>query len=388
MVDSRFETDPVVPTRADLAKFLPDQRSIRAFEKLFQLIPTDLLMLIIQSEENKNSAANANTKAMAALNYPLVDKLQFYSNPKHSAAVNRTLAWNDAEDTLNLFHDSGVVQQIGEEVYVRGLNSGGVAINDGEVVAVNTAAIGFQKFIADGSIPVINAIGLATQNIAAGGVGRVTTWGRVRGLNTSGFSAGDIVYASATVPGGITNVRPTVPDFVVPMGVVVIADATQGQIFVRPTVLPQLDYGAFTRLANATPAATNTAYPIEFTNTEVANGISIGTPISRLVVAQSGLYTVSVSFTLISGSSSVKNVWLWFRINGVDVANSSIIVSLDSGTAIKSPSRSVFFTLVAGDYIEVMWAADSTNVTLSNNAATAFAPATPACVLTMEQAQL
>lgn len=37
--------DPRAPTRADLAKFLPDQRSIRAFEKVFELIPADLLSI-------------------------------------------------------------------------------------------------------------------------------------------------------------------------------------------------------------------------------------------------------------------------------------------------------------------------------------------------------
>ena len=36
--------DPRAPTRQDLAKFLPDQRSIRAFEKLFELVPNELTL--------------------------------------------------------------------------------------------------------------------------------------------------------------------------------------------------------------------------------------------------------------------------------------------------------------------------------------------------------
>lgn len=35
--------DPRPPTRKELAEFLPNQRLIKAFEKLFDLIPTDLL---------------------------------------------------------------------------------------------------------------------------------------------------------------------------------------------------------------------------------------------------------------------------------------------------------------------------------------------------------
>jgi hypothetical protein len=42
---------PIKPTRADFAKFLPDQRSIRAFEQLFDVIPNDLITLLALIEE-------------------------------------------------------------------------------------------------------------------------------------------------------------------------------------------------------------------------------------------------------------------------------------------------------------------------------------------------
>ena len=34
--------DPKAPTRAELAKFLPDQRTIRAFEELFNIVPSGI----------------------------------------------------------------------------------------------------------------------------------------------------------------------------------------------------------------------------------------------------------------------------------------------------------------------------------------------------------
>jgi hypothetical protein len=43
--------------------------------------------------------------------------------------------------------------------------------------------------------------------------------------------------------------------------------------------------------------------------------------------------------------------------------------------------------LQAGDYVELAFAADATAVTVDNIAATAFAPAAPAVVLTVQQAQ-
>lgn len=42
--------DPRPLNRSELAKFLPDQRAIRAFEKLFELIPSDLEDLLMLSQ--------------------------------------------------------------------------------------------------------------------------------------------------------------------------------------------------------------------------------------------------------------------------------------------------------------------------------------------------
>jgi hypothetical protein len=49
--------------------------------------------------------------------------------------------------------------------------------------------------------------------------------------------------------------------------------------------------------------------------------------------------------------------------------------------------RDDFFSLVAGDYIELMWAADSTNLELHASPATAFAPSGPSCLLSVMQVQ-
>jgi len=171
------------------------------------------------------------------------------------------------------------------------------------------------------------------------------------------------------------------------MGLVRIVDATNGEIAVRPVIEQQLFYGSFAKTADQTPSAANTANAITWSSTTIASGVSIGAPTSRIVVANAGLYKFSASFQLTSGSASVKNVWFWFRKNGVDIANTSMITSMDSGTAIRTPSRSLFFSLVAGDYIEIFWAADDVNVTLDNIPATAFAPAAPAALLTVNMEQ-
>lgn len=59
--------DPRSPTRADLAKFLPDQRTIRAFEKLFELIPDEYAALIEQAMLEAGSAAASANQANDAI---------------------------------------------------------------------------------------------------------------------------------------------------------------------------------------------------------------------------------------------------------------------------------------------------------------------------------
>lgn len=54
--------DPRPPTREDLAKFLPNQRAIRAFEELFKLIPDSLDNLEGSISLEISSSARINEK--------------------------------------------------------------------------------------------------------------------------------------------------------------------------------------------------------------------------------------------------------------------------------------------------------------------------------------
>lgn len=64
--------DPRPLTRKELAEFLPNQRAIRAFEKLFDLIPPELLELLALTEEASNDANTALAKSSAL--FGLLDK--------------------------------------------------------------------------------------------------------------------------------------------------------------------------------------------------------------------------------------------------------------------------------------------------------------------------
>ena len=129
-----------------------------------------------------------------------------------------------------------------------------------------------------------------------------------------------------------------------------------------------------------TAAFTNTAYALTYTSS-IAEGVTNGTPASRIVFSEAGQYMISFSAQIASTSSSTVNFWFWPRINGTDVAGSTMKNALHQNGSVLVVSRSAIFDLNANDYLEAMWAVDSTSGFLDATVATAFAPAAPASTI-------
>lgn len=307
------------------------------------------------------------------------------------AATEGTMAWNATDGTVDLGLEYGVVNQIGQEYYARVGNTTGSDILNGTVVGFAGAtddALLVAPYLADGTSPSLYILGVMTHDLPdSGETGYCTVWGFVRGIDTSGFSVGDILYASPSVAGGLTKTKPTAPNNVIPIAACVVSDATDGVIFVRPTIQQMQYYGVFEKNSDQSPGNIDEAYALTFDSSRINNGVEIGTPASRIVVPESGLYQLTATVQLTSSSSSAKNVWVWFRKNGTDVPNSSRIVTSDINNGYIPVSLNEPVSLAANDYVELMFAADSTDVTVGNVDATAFAPAAPAAVLEVTQIQ-
>lgn len=300
-----------------------------------------------------------------------------------------TIWWCPEDDTFSIQHSNGVRQQVGEEIYMRALNDTGSAIPNGTIVGFagtdETGYIEVSPYIADGSLPILYSVGVATETIEAGAKGRITVWGRVRDVDTTDWNIGDILYASPTVSGGMTNVKPTAPQFAIPVAAVLVKDEA-GEIFVRPTIEQAMHYGACSRNTDLAPAAADTAYAIALDTTELSNGVSI-VDNTKVTAANAGIYSISITAQLMSSSASAKNVWFWMRKNGTDVTYSSRITTMNLNGGYRPLALVEVISLEAGDYIEVMWAVSDTAVTLKAAAATAFAPASPALQVVVTQTQ-
>jgi hypothetical protein len=306
------------------------------------------------------------------------------------------LTYNPDEDTLDLQHLNGVVQQIGFETFMRVTNDTGVTIPNGSVVGFSgvNGEIKVSPYIADGSVPELYFVGVTTFDMVDGATGPVTLYGKVRDLNTTGtpvsetWLVGDILYASPATPGALTNVRPTAPNAVIVVAAVLRVDALDGEIMVRPTIPLGLDYGSFDATTDQTLSTTNTATAITLNNTISSNGVTRGTPTSRLVVAQAGFYQIDANLQLTSGSSSAKKVYFWLRKNGTDVAETTRAITVNINGGFVPIALTYTISLQASDYVELYWAANDTNVTLDVIASSAFAPAAPAALVSIVQLQL
>ena len=152
------------------------------------------------------------------------------------ANVEGLLTWNDGEGTLNLgLRDGNVTLQLGQEMVVLVKNDTALPITDGQVVYISGAAgqrptVQLASATSEGTSS--KTIGVATQTIAAGDEGYVTTSGIVNGLNTIAFLPGVGVWLSTTA-GQFTTTRPTAPNHGVFVGWVVRQHAVTGSLLVH-----------------------------------------------------------------------------------------------------------------------------------------------------------
>jgi hypothetical protein len=166
-----------------------------------------------------------------------VTDVQFNVGANTTQAVGK-LAWAYDDRTLEVGLTDQVTMQIGQETLLLGQNLSGSSITNGTLVMIsgasgNGGAAKIAPAIANGSVPSKLIIGLATENIANNTNGFVTTYGKVRGINTSSFVVGDELYADPDLPGILSNTKPVAPNLKVSVGTVLNQHATNGVVLVR-----------------------------------------------------------------------------------------------------------------------------------------------------------
>jgi hypothetical protein len=149
--------------------------------------------------------------------------------------------------------------------------------------------------------------------------------------------------------------------------------------------VPILHYGAFSDTTLQTAAAINTAYGMTFNTTDSSNGVSIGSPSSRLVADFQGVYNVQFSAQLDKTSGGAGNIYIWLRKNGTNVANTATTIAIQGTAARTVAAWNFIIQLEPTHYVELMWATDDTSVRILAASATSVWPAIPSVICTLTQ---
>ncbi len=154
------------------------------------------------------------------------------------------VSWNADEETLDLINN-GAVLQMGQEMHVHTRNNTGVTIAEGVPVMANGTLGASGRILITPMVGSVQAnakylIGITTEEIATGTDGKVTQFGKVRGIDTTGtpysetWVDGDVLWIDPVTTGGLTNVEPTSTSVMAQsVAFVIYAHATVGELMVR-----------------------------------------------------------------------------------------------------------------------------------------------------------
>jgi len=155
------------------------------------------------------------------------------------------------------------------------------------------------------------------------------------------------------------------------------------QLAPPPREFRRIRYGSFYDTTTQLATTINTATAITFNSTDLSYGVSIGTPTSRIVVANEGLYNFDTSFQIDKTTGGLAIFDFWFRLNGVNVTNSGSRIQIQGNNAEIFSSLNYFFNLKANDYVELMFSVNDITVELKTFAAAAPHPGIPSIILTV-----
>ena len=142
-------------------------------------------------------------------------------------------------------------------------------------------------------------------------------------------------------------------------------------------------YGMFYSTVTQTAAAANTAYGMTLNTTAYSQGVTIGTPTSRVYVDRPGMYNLQFSAQLDRTAATAGLIYIWLRVNGVDVPYSAGQVRIQGNNAETLAAWNYLQQMNAGDYFEVMWSADDTSSQILASGAVAPVPAIPSVIVSV-----
>lgn len=228
--------------------------------------------------------------------------------------------YDPVEKTLAYYNDvNGITLNVCQEEVIRIYNNTGSTISNGQLVYINGANGGFPTVAiarSDSEVTSKATIGMCTNAIANATYGYITTSGTVHDLNTNVDSEGhtltngDVLYLSATVAGGYTNVAPIQPNYDIQVGYVIFKNATTGKIYVHIDKQPWFPNMEVIETGSAiTLPSTPTVFVAS--TAPVQQGVAYDTTTGIVTFNTNGSYSTSITFNATPPSA---NKFIYFYV--------------------------------------------------------------------------
>lgn len=143
---------------------------------------------------------------------------------------------------------------------------------------------------------------------------------------------------------------------------------------------PHASYFDTTTQTNPVASAVNL---FTYDSVETEFQVTRGTPTSKIYVNDTGIYNFQFSAQLDKTGGSASSVFIWPRINGVNVPNSATKVVIDGPNNEIVPAWNFVLVMESGDYFELAWESADTDVVIRAEAAASNYPAIPSIILTV-----
>lgn len=195
----------------------------------FSGIPnTAITGLGTMSTQNANAVAITGGTATGLTNLGS-DYLQFNTAATVTPALGKI--WWDGGTTVNVGMTANVTGHALEDAYFyikasSAITKGEVIMFTGSVGASGVATGAPATGVTDGSY----IMGVAAEDIASNGFGLVQFQGTLRGVNTTGFTDGDILWYNPAVTGGLTKTKPSAPNVKVQIAATVNGGSSGGGV--------------------------------------------------------------------------------------------------------------------------------------------------------------
>lgn len=157
-----------------------------------------------------------------------------------------------------------------------------------------------------------------------------------------------------------------------------------------PATALGLAYGAW---QDSTTQTGSTTVPtvMTFNTVDINDGVTLVSN-SRMTVPNTGVYNLQWSGQFSNLDNATTDIWVWIRVNGTDVAGSTGLIGILPRKSAGVASHVIagwnyFLSLTAGQYVELVWLKESTQVTLPALPASVSPayPSTASVIATMNQ---